>query len=322
LDKLHEGVHLHQSVPGTNWMENLFFGGHDDDADATWGIHLKLRPDSQRAELRVYMDVGGQNLGFGGRYPLVPAWEYPAYTAECLEPFRHWRLSFQGEGHPRERTGGLSGLEIPALGGTGTPFGFDIEITSRTAVGDWALLGGVNGSDSAGHGHYDMGLSWSGRLRIGKRTVEAKGLGMRDHSWGPRNFGNMGGAWFGGLTFEDERAYFGGVSTWTGETVTGFSYLIEGEKFTQLPRPQFNVLEGEGGPGEYRKMEIVTDGVRLVAQVRKHNAIPLLPERYLSGHGISSVETGTGRGYGMIERGLLFAPAKVDAIKAETGAVS
>ena len=35
--------------------------------------------------------------------------------------------------------------------------------------------------------HYEQGGTWTGTLRIGDDEVQAGGLFVRDHSWGPRN---------------------------------------------------------------------------------------------------------------------------------------
>jgi len=215
------------------------------------------------------------------------------------------------------------GLEIDGAPPT-TPFGFEIDVKQTLANGDWALFKGVSSADAAGHGHYDTGISWSGELRLGGRVVRASGLGIRDHSWGPRNFREMYGVWFVGAAYDEGRSYFAGQCLHDENGLHGFSYRIDGDKVKLLPRPDFQVLQGTDRAGEYEKVLVTTEGVRLICNIRKHVFMPLLPERYLSADGFATVETekGPSLSYAMVERGTLYTPAQVEALKNKLGALS
>jgi hypothetical protein len=321
MDTSLEELHLDQAIPNINWMENLYFGGLDDSRTVGFGVHLKMRTDLKRAEVRTFVEMGDDNAGFGGRYPLTGGFSYPVYTAECIEPFRHWRIKINAMGWPFGETGGFMGLEIQGRSPT-TPFSFEIDIKSELAIGDWALFKGVASADAAGHGHYDQGISWSGTLRLGDKTATVSGLGIRDHSWGPRNFREMDKVWFTGVTYENCRAYFAGQALLDKDGWHGFSYLIEGDSVKLLPRPEFTVLSGEDAPGLYKTVLVTTEGVNITCHIKKHVLMPLLPERYLSGDGFALTETATGQGHALVERGLLYSPAEIEAIYASTGAGS
>ena len=323
MDPRHERPHLDAYIPNLNWMENLYFGGLDDTQGIAFGVHLKLRPDQQRAEVRCFIEIQNDNCTFGGRYPLGEEFAYPIYTATCVEPFRHWRLKVDATGWAFPEVGGMMGLEIGGKTPT-TPFGFELDIKQTLANGDWALFQGQASADSAGHGHYDTGIAWSGTLRIGERTVRASGLGIRDHSWGPRNFKQMFGVWFVGATYNEGRNYFAGLCLHDEEGLHGFSYRIDGDKVTLLPRPTMQVLEGTEQPGDFRKVLVTAENIKLTCNVRKHVLMPLLPERYLSADGFATVDTeqGSSLSYAMVERGQLYTAAQIDELKTRLGALS
>jgi len=319
-DPRHEGLHLDEATDGTNWMENFYFGGRDEARGAAFGVHVKLRAELGRAEVRCFVDIDGSDAGFGGRYPIAQTLRYPIIDFSCIEPFRRWHLKLDTKGWPLADTRGLVGLELEGREPS-VPMGFDLEVTSALPPADWADLQGIKSTDSAGHGHYDGSIAFVGNIRLGDRVVEAKGLGMRDHSWGPRNFAGLKGVWFIGATFEDERAYFAGVRSWNEDNeVVGFSYLIDKNGMTVMPCPEVEVLEGTSEPCNYHRVAVSSGDISVMVNVKKHMPMPLLPEKYLSGGTSCTLDTGSG--YAMLERGRLYLDDEIEQIYRTTGAVS
>lgn len=325
MDNKHEAHHLELAVAGQNWMENMYFGGWDDAQQAGFGVHLKLRADEKRAEIRAVLMMDGQIITLGGRHPIHGTTgstrEYPGLQWTNLEPFRRWRIQVSGTGLPVTQTGGYMGLageQSPTI-----PFALDIEFDSEVLPFDWDLLSGGALADSAGKGHYDQGGTWSGHLQLGNKRIAANGLGLRDHSWGPRNFADMEVAWFGAFVYDAGAEYLAGLAVRKNGAWQGFSGLCNAREVKILPQPKVNVIAGGDGDGLYDAVTFDWPDRRITTRTRLHIKMPLLPERYLSNDAFSVMDgSSTSTGFAFIERGRLLSSREVEQIKTAAHATS
>jgi hypothetical protein len=104
----------------------------------------------------------------------------PNLAYRCDEPFARWTKTFHGLARlvdgDRLRAGALTdGLQI----------GVDMELvwTARGPAFDMDMTG-----QSWGTTHYEQDCTVSGFLRYGDEQILLEGTGLRDHSWGPRDF--------------------------------------------------------------------------------------------------------------------------------------
>jgi hypothetical protein len=59
-----------------------------------------------------------------------------------------------------------------------------------------------------GHGHYEQHYTTTGRLRFGDQEYDLTGTGMRDHSWGPRDWKLIGNTtWLHGQFPQSGRSF-------------------------------------------------------------------------------------------------------------------
>lgn len=106
---------------------------------------------------------------------------------ECEEPYAKWVTRFRGGARlvsgGELRAGPLTdGLHIPV----------DLELVC-TAFGPPYDFGAPKLETDWGHGHYEQAMSISGHLSFGGKTVQLRGEGHRDHSWGARDYRTVGG---------------------------------------------------------------------------------------------------------------------------------
>jgi hypothetical protein len=186
------------------WSDNLLFAVHDPTSGAAMWLHLGTVPNdwSMWHEMNYALLPGDAGvLSMWSFHRTVPELR-PAGSNlrfECLEPFRRWRLRFDGHGL---RTTLEEMQEGPARVGPTMRWCVDLEIEGRTPA--WDYHTGV--SSQMGRGsmhdqgwareHYEQMYLARGTVRFGDEERAFDGYGWRDHSQGPR--GGGGGAPWGG----------------------------------------------------------------------------------------------------------------------------
>lgn len=104
----------------------------------------------------------------------------PALIYRCDEPFTQWTKSFHGLARL------VTGDQLragPLTDGLGVGVDMEVTWTARGAAFDMDMSG-----QSWGHTHYEQNCDLSGFIAFGDERIELAGTGLRDHSWGPRDF--------------------------------------------------------------------------------------------------------------------------------------
>jgi len=185
------------------WSENLLFALYDPDCDIGLWLHLGTVPsDWQLWEDRVLMLLpGDQGVGSMCGYHRTPEPMRPSASClafECLEPYRRWRITFDGF---FQRTSNARMAEGRALHGRQQRLRLDLEAQCATAVWDAHQAELATGKASSGGAifakeHYEQLVRASGRVTVGETEYEFHGTGWRNHSCGPRG-GGSGAPWGG-----------------------------------------------------------------------------------------------------------------------------
>jgi hypothetical protein len=187
-----------------------------------------------------------------------------ALALHCEEPYRRWTMTFDGDA----RVLGLDALhERPVTDGEHVPV--QLRLACR-ALGPAYDFGEQHLDQSWGHGHYEQPLAYTGALRIGdEHSIALTGTGLRDHSWGPRDYAQIGStAWIHGQ-------FPGSGRTFMAVTVTGrpprpaFTYAVTGdcvhsEPAQVGPLPMLASAD-RGVPGEGYELEL--NGATVRAEV-------------------------------------------------------
>ena len=247
------------------WAENLLFALHDPAADIGMWLHLGTVPtDWPTWEDRVLISLPEDEgvLTMWAYHRTDPA-RRPAganLSFECVEPFRRWRVAFDGfclrTPYEQMRT---------SLVRDGEKVACSVELDIECAIPVWDAHAAAE--DETGQGsmtgqgwateHYEQLYRATGTVRLPDREVAFNGTGWRDHSRGPRG-GGTGAPWGGhvilGCLFGSGRA-FGLSRYWTpdGEiSLEGGYVVLDGRRHQarviDVPRLNELVRSGEQVP--------------------------------------------------------------------------
>jgi hypothetical protein len=181
-----EFPHPIQNMP--NWTEHYFFWGYDISSGHGMCVHigrLPADPSIWRAVIQVYLP--GEELlvaKYHGRDGDERGAGAGPFKLTCLEPFRLWTAEFDGAMFATTRRDLASGLlvDCPA-----EPISFRMVLE---AAGPYygpneAIVEGRS-SDSF---HTEQVLHMHGEMAYRGKNISLKGVGVRDHSAGSRDYG-------------------------------------------------------------------------------------------------------------------------------------
>lgn len=185
-------VHAPREDP--KWRESYYWDLCDPEAElmlySTFGKrphkgrsgHLTALWDSQRGEL-----LAGQEIDTFERHD--DNHSIAGLGLECLEPFRRWRLWFDGSLVRCPSLGGVRFAEPRRLAEQDrqlVPVSFEVEFE---CIGEPRVYEPDEGWRATFDGHHEQLTSASGALRVDGEERQLKGLpGIRDHSWGTRDW--------------------------------------------------------------------------------------------------------------------------------------
>jgi hypothetical protein len=251
------------------WSENLVFALYDPSRDIGFWLHLGTVPgDWTMWEDRVYAylphDEGVLSMW---AYHRTPPERRPAgsnLAFECIEPWRRWRLTFDGFALPTSDDEMAEGL---ARQGRLQRLGLDLEIECATPAWDYQGPVDARSTDdmsdqSWAKEHYEQLYRARGRVRLESGELEVDACGWRDHSRGPR--GGDGAPWGGhvimGCLYRDSGRAWGLARFWTpdGEITLARGYVVDDDGALQdaevldAPRLRRLVLRDEELPVRLR----------------------------------------------------------------------
>jgi len=128
-----------------------------------------------------YLLSKGSSKGRVDRGPVVAGIHF-----RCDEPFVRWTKTFHGGARL------ISGDEYragPVKDGEWTPVKLEMVFDAMCPPHDF---GAEHMDQSWGNGHFEQHHIVTGRLSFNKENYEISGTGMRDHSWGSRDYHDIG----------------------------------------------------------------------------------------------------------------------------------
>jgi hypothetical protein len=188
----------HQPGDEPKWSENWLTYGWDPEQHIGVYFHVGRHPGAHAVyETTFNVYLPGDRLlihrGFGpnlidGKGPVIGSVSY-----ECLEPFQSWRKRFRGA---VRMTTGDALRAAPLQDGPYVDVSLDFSSTASSPVFDF---GAVHLDQSWGSGHYEQHHDFVATLVIGDERYELTGMGLRDHSWGARDWTGVGDTtWYHG----------------------------------------------------------------------------------------------------------------------------
>lgn len=186
---------MHPTGEDGHWSESYYFNFVDPKSGVGMFTRMGFRPGNGWADALHAVYLGGQRVAFTyGRRDIGK--DLSAYDGDlkvgdlaltCEAPFKRWTVAYDG---PAQDIADGAVLVTPAkerAEGWFTPADLSMTVTVE------ALTEPHYAADGA-HGHFEQSIHATGSLTLGGETIAFDGYGVRDKSWGPRNWGGSSAA--------------------------------------------------------------------------------------------------------------------------------
>lgn len=184
----HELMH---PVKGENaWSESYYFNFVDPDSKVAIFTRMGFRPGDGWADALHVVYLGGDRVAFTyGRRDIEQ--DLSLYNGDlkvghlelvCESPFEHWQLLYDGPAQDIEDAAILLERSKQRPEGWYKPAHLNMHL-------DFEALFPPHFAAEGEHGHFEQTGKVTGQINIGDETIQVSGYGVRDKSWGPRDWG-------------------------------------------------------------------------------------------------------------------------------------
>jgi hypothetical protein len=223
LEQITEGAERWQQPGGEEqWSDSFYFGGGDGHGLAFYS-RVGRRPNEGVTEGALGLWLPGQGflLSFA-RAGLADEIEAGPVRYACGLPLQLWDIAFDGPGRLFERAEHVA---------TDRDAYETVEVRATLRFMAWgdplSFRSGL--TDGVATSHYEQPGSIAGTIEVGGRRYPLAGCGMRDHSWGVRDWqGVPYWRWFGLIVDPDNFLVLNNVGTRDGGEVAGGFMMRDG----------------------------------------------------------------------------------------------
>jgi hypothetical protein len=307
------------------WSESYYFNFVDPDSKLGMFTRMGFRPRNGWADALHVIYLEGRRVAFtyGRRDIETDLSRYDGdltaghLSLECVVPHEHWRLLYEGPAQD------IPDAEILLTRSKERPEGWFTPATLEMAL-DFECLTPPHYAAKGAHGHFEQSGRVTGTIALGEDQWQVQGYGVRDKSWGPRDWGagsQGGGAgtssdesagpspfvnWFS-MNFGAEAALGGSCFRQADGVIRGEGWLQRGDERTVLKNVVIETdyktdsiihrairLTGETESGE---SVLITGDVRSVCPTK----IPMPGGAIFVNEGLAEFRWGDGVGYGIAE---------------------
>lgn len=177
------------------WSESYYFNFVDPDTKIGMFTRMGFRPGNGWADALHAVYLGGKRVAFTyGRRDIGK--DLTAYDGDlkvgnlhitCEEAFKRWTVAYDGPAQDIADGAVLVTRSKERPEGWFTPANLNMTVDVET-------LSTPHHSGHGAHGHFEQNIRATGTLTIGGEQMSFSGYGVRDKSWGPRNWsGGSGG---------------------------------------------------------------------------------------------------------------------------------
>ena len=208
--------------PDEQWSDSFYFGGGDGEGLAFYS-RIGRRPNEGITEGAVGIWLPGQGflLSFG-HTGLADEIEAGPVRYECTLPLRLWDLRLDGTGRLFERA-----EHVATQRDAYETVELRASLTFTAWHGPLSFRSGL--TEGVASSHYEQPGSVCGLIEVGGRRRPLAGRGMRDHSWGIRDWqGVPYWRWFGMIADPDNFLVVNNVGTRDGGEVAGGFMMRDG----------------------------------------------------------------------------------------------
>jgi hypothetical protein len=191
---------MHPNTGESNFNESAYYNFFDRGQRLGGFVRLGNRPNEGAAEMTVCLYQPDTTVGFMFQRPAIKnndAHDAGGLQFQVIKPFEHHRVTYAGKvcilKNPLE-------MAEPARAFKSNPYArVSLELDYRATAPAWGgelrerrgdqWVSPQNDGESGAQfakGHFEQLGHATGSIKIGDREYEFDGLGLRDHSWGPR----------------------------------------------------------------------------------------------------------------------------------------
>lgn len=190
----------HPIESAQNFNESMYLNLFDHNQKMGGWFRIGNRPNEGYAEMSCCVYLPDGRIGFMYLKPSIDnndAFDAGGMQIKVIEPFKELRVTYDGKVCLLTNPDEMADPRAAFKNNPNVPCKVDL-----TFFGASPIFGGekVNkdGSkfeekedESFARAHYEQHMSGNGQISVGDETWTIEGLGLRDHSWGPRYWQNL-----------------------------------------------------------------------------------------------------------------------------------
>jgi hypothetical protein len=209
MRRLPEDDYMHTPEDASNFNESRYYNFFDHEAGAGGWVRMGNRVNEGNAELTICLYLKDGRVGFIFKRPKITnndEHNAGGLRFEVLKPYEQHRITYEGKvcllEHPKEmvepREAFANNPHVECsidltLDAVGPAWGGEPEWEEGEEKPD------LDPEKMFARGHTEQHMRSVGTVKVGDETITIKdGLGLRDHSWGPRYWQNVW--WYRWLT--------------------------------------------------------------------------------------------------------------------------
>jgi len=190
-----EGMHPDEGK--SNFNESVYFNLLDHAQRMGGWFRIGNRPNEKYAEMSCCLYLPDGRVGSMHSKPEIDAnqvFDAGGLRCEMLEPYRRQRLQYRGDVCLMENPADMADpsrafRENPLVS---AEVMLDFDGVSPMHGGLRVMADGSPLPDIGfAKGHYEQHIAGRGYIRVGEQHWDLSGFGLRDHSWGPRNWSSI-----------------------------------------------------------------------------------------------------------------------------------
>ncbi len=296
-----------------NFNESMYFNFFDPKKSLGGFVRLGNRANEGRAEMTVCLFLADGRVLFSFNRAQIDhndAFDAGGMRFEVLEPSEKLRTTYQGKVIELKNARELSD---PARAFQDSPrrtISLDLEHTACGPMYGSSKSGAEEkrkASEQFGKAHYEQHMSIQGQLTIEGEVFEINGLGLRDHSWGPRHWQAIYGYEWLTINFSPDFGAMVSVIRRDPESEKKGGVIIRGDEFILIKDVSIET-EFEANGLYHKSLNVMIEtheGEKLQVRGDVENFIPLRNRRAglqtHIGEGMTRWQCGDQVGYGLSE---------------------
>ncbi|MFZ5653509.1 MAG: DUF7064 domain-containing protein [Pseudomonadota bacterium] len=195
-----EDEYLHPPSGERNYNESMYFNLYDAGQRVGGWFRLGNRVNEGHAEMTNCLYLPDGSVAFMFRRPEIAhneAFDAGGMRFAVAEPFKRLSVHYRGEVLLLRDPGEMIDPGRAFRNNPRLPCAVDIDYRGVSPMygGEPVHADGSpwreNPNAGLYAGHYEQHIAGTGRIRVGDREWQVRGLGLRDHSWGPRYWQNV-----------------------------------------------------------------------------------------------------------------------------------